>query len=245
MSLRHRKQRPPFSSLPRHKRSDEVIRLKGKMRRDAAEYGGQFTSHLVLNEPGRPDLYNQWFDFYFLGMDRFTIWNAEIVTARQAFWDAAHNVASSRTYAALGDADLDRESKLKFEPADVSRTGKVLTYRMVKREPVRYAQFDGRTLSEQIDLLETAIIRDEPPVIYESFKLDRSYAYGIGLRIVQDVEVINQAAIEAAIDRFLAIGETDWVSSEAVPRDHLPWVREREALASVDYPSAQLGMPVR
>ena len=123
------------------------------MRRDAAEYGGRFTSHLVLNEPGRPDLYNQWFDFYFLGMDRFTIWNAEIVTARQAFWDAAHNEASSRAYAALGDADLDREPKLDFEPADVSRTGKVLTYRIVKREPVRYVQFDGRTLSEQIDRL--------------------------------------------------------------------------------------------
>ena len=143
MSLRHRKQRPPFSSLPRHKRSDEVIRLKGKMRRDAAEYGGQFTSHLVLNEPGRPDLYNQWFDFYFLGMDRFTIWNAEIVTARQAFWDAAHNVASSRTYAALGDADLDRESKLKFEPADVSRTGKVLTYRMVCKTACKTFQVSG------------------------------------------------------------------------------------------------------
>ena len=102
-----------------------------------------------------------------------------------------------------------------------------------------------KLLAEQIDLLETAIIRDEPPVIYESFKLDRSYAYGIGLRIVQDVEVINQAAIEAAIDRFLAIGETDWVSSKAVPRDHLPLVREREALASVDYPPVQLGIPVR
>ena len=100
MSRHHRKRRPPFSSLPRHKRSDEVIRLKGKMRRDAAEYGGRFTSHLVLNEPGRPDLYNQWFDFYFPGMDRFTIWNAEIVTARQAFWDAAHNEASSPQLAA-------------------------------------------------------------------------------------------------------------------------------------------------
>ena len=245
MSQHHRKRRPPFVSLPRHKRSDEVIRLKGRMRRDAAEYGGRFTSRLVLNEPGRPDLYNQWFDFYFPGMDRFTIWNAEIVTARQAFWDASHHEAFSRAYAALGDADLDREAKLEFEPADVSRTGKVLTHRMVKREPVRYAQFDGRTLSEQIDLLETAIIRDEPPVIYESFKLDRNYAYGIGLRIVQDVEVIHQAAIEVAIDRFLAIGETDWVSSEPVPRDHLPLVREREALASVHYPSVQLGIPVR
>lgn len=50
--------RPPFVTLPRHKRSHEDIRLKGKMHRDAAEYGGRFTSRLVLNEPGRPDLYN-------------------------------------------------------------------------------------------------------------------------------------------------------------------------------------------
>ena len=35
------KRRPPFVTLPRHKRSHEVFRLKGKMRRDAAEYGGR------------------------------------------------------------------------------------------------------------------------------------------------------------------------------------------------------------
>lgn len=45
------KRRPPFVTLPRHKRNHEVIRLKGKMRRDAAEYGGRLTSRLVLNEP--------------------------------------------------------------------------------------------------------------------------------------------------------------------------------------------------
>jgi hypothetical protein len=59
------------------------------------------------------------------------------------------------------------------------------------------------------------------------------------------MEVIDQAASETAIDRFLAIGETDRVSCEPVPRAHLPLVCEREALASVDYPSVQIGMPVR
>lgn len=88
------KRRPPFVTLPRHKRSHEVIRLKGKMRRDADEYGGRFTSRLVLNEPGRPDLYNQWFDFYFPGTDRFMIWNASFVTARiqnNTIVDMLHN----------------------------------------------------------------------------------------------------------------------------------------------------------
>lgn len=232
MNRPQHKRHPPFVTLPRHKRSHEVVLLKGRMRHEAGEYGGRFSSHHVLNEPGRPDLYNQWIDVYFPGTNRFTIWNAEIVTARRAFWDAVHHEACSRAYAKLGDGELSSEAKLEFEPADYSRTGKVVSYRLVRREPVRYAKFDGRTLSEQIELLETQIIRDEPPVIYESFKLDMRYAYGIGLQIVLDVDVINQASVEAAIDRVFAAGEIEWASADPVPRDHLPWVNEREALAA-------------
>lgn len=108
------KRRPPFVTLPRHKRSHEVIRLKGKMRRDVAEYGGRFTSRLVLNEPGRPDLYNQWFDFYFPGTDRFTIWNASFMTARKAFWDKAHDIAHTRVAAMLTPEDREENSKLRW-----------------------------------------------------------------------------------------------------------------------------------
>jgi hypothetical protein len=243
--MRYHRKRRPFVTLPRHKRGDAVIRLKGKIRRDAAICGGRFTSHLVLDEPGRPDLYNQWFDFEFPGTDRFTLWNAEIVTARRAFWDAAHDKAFERAYGALTPEEMAIESRLEFEPADRSRTGKVLTYKMVDREPVRYAQFDGLTFSEQLEKLESEIIRDEPPVIHESFTLDREYVYGIGLHIVHDVETINQAAIESAIERFLAIGETEWRSAEPVPRERLPVVSERGALAAIDYPSVLLGKPVR
>ncbi len=46
-----RKTRPPFVNLPRHKRGDMVIRLKGKIRKNAQEYGGRFSSNLMLNEP--------------------------------------------------------------------------------------------------------------------------------------------------------------------------------------------------
>ena len=108
------KRRPPFVTLPRHKRSHEVIRLKGKMRRDAAEYGGRFTSRLVLNEPGRPDLYNQWFDFYFPGTDRFTIWNASFVTARKAFWDKAHDLAHTRVGAMLTPEEREEKVPRRF-----------------------------------------------------------------------------------------------------------------------------------
>jgi len=223
---------PPFVTLPRHKRGNAVIRLKGRMRRDAAEYGGRFASHLVLNEPGRPDLYNQDFDFWFPGTSRFTIWNAYMTTARKAFWDKVSDIAYARADALLTPEQRARHAKLEFVPAERSATGKVLFYTLAPRDE-RFEQLGGLTFTEQWHKLESEIARDEPPVIYESFSLDRKYAYGIGLKIVMDVPFINQAAIEAAMDRFFAVGETDWVAPDPVPRAALPSESEHEALAGI------------
>jgi len=229
------KRRPPFSILPRHKRREAVIRLKGKMRREAAEYGGRFTSRLVLNEPGRPDLYNQWFDFYFPGTDRFTIWNARFITARKAFWEKVRDIAYIRADALLTPQEREANSKWEFVPAERSSTGKILTYKLAEREEMCFEQFAGRTFREQWRKLESEIARNEPPLMHESFKLERGYVYGTGLSIVLDVDVINQAAIEAAIERFIAIGETDWTSPEPVPANRLPAISEDEALAAVHW----------
>lgn len=165
MNEPRRKRRPPFVTLPRHRRSDAVIRLKGRMRRDAAVYGGRFTSWHVLPDP---EVSCQWFDFHFPGSDRFTFWNAEMITARQAFREAVQWQA-----AATGQA-----------PAQ--------------------------------------IIRDTPPVIHESFRVDRRYESGIGLHIVLDFDRLDRVSIEAAIDRFLAVGETDWRSPLPVAAHRLP-----------------------
>jgi len=224
------KPRRAFSTLPRHKRREAVTRLKGKMRRDASEYGGHFTSHLMLNEQGSHDLYNQWFDFYFPSSDGFTIWNACFVTARKAFWDKLQDLAFERAYASLSPQEREENFKLEFIPAERPITGKVLTYQLAKRNEMHFEQFAGLTFDEQCQKLESEIARNEPPLIYETFKLDLSYVYGIGLSIVLDVNVIDQASIETAIERFISIGETDWTSLEAIPRNHLPMISEQEAL---------------
>jgi hypothetical protein len=233
MPRRFNKKRPSFITLPRHKCSNEVIRLKGRIKRDSDKYGGMFTSHLVLDEPGRSDLYNQWFDFYFPGQDRFTIWNAEIVTARKAFWDAAHELAYQRTTAMLTPEERAAESNMEFEPADVSTTGKILSYKLIKRKKMQYDKFNGLTFYEQWEKLESEIVREEPPTIHESFRLDRGYAYGIGLFIILDVDLIDRVAIEKAITKFRLIGETDWKTAIPVPRERLPVVSEKEALAAI------------
>ncbi|MGZ8233638.1 hypothetical protein [Methylobacter tundripaludum] len=234
MTRRITKKRPPFATLSQHKCRDEVIRLKERIKRGSNEYGGMFTSHLVLDEPGRPDLYNQWFDFLFLGQDRFTIWNAAIITAQQAAWDAAHGLAYERMIAMMTPEEQSAWDNLElFEPAEVSSTGKVLSYTLTKRKAMRFKSFGDLSFYEQWEKLESEIIRNEPPTIYESFRVDRSYAYGIGLYIVLDVDVIDRAAIEQAITKFREIGETDWQATHSVPREHLPVMSQKEALAAI------------
>jgi hypothetical protein len=217
MTHRFEKKRRPFISLPKHKRGDEFIKLKGKIKRDVADYGGLFTSRLVLDESNN----SQWFDFYFLGLDKFTIWNASIITGLVALHDALNDLAYTRTAEMLTEEELEAEFKMEFVPAERSKTGKVLTYRMVEQEKKRYDQFGGLTFSEQKNKLEAKIIAESPPTIYECFKINLSYRYGIGLSIVMDVDVINRAVIEQAIIKFHELGEKNWQAENPIPKERM------------------------
>lgn len=97
----------------------------------------------MLNEPGRLDLYNQWFDFYFPGTDRFTIWNASFVTARKAFWDKAHDIAHTRVAAMLtpeereensiwGDFEMYCEPQGAFFPMDERAASLIVLHEFVE-----------------------------------------------------------------------------------------------------------------
>ncbi len=194
-------------------------------------------------EEDRPDLYNQWFDFYFLGRDRFTIWNVCICTARLAFWDAARDLAIDRALAKLTPGEREKEHK--YERV-LSGFKDGQRYYTLKNISVRtYDKLNGLSFKDYWENLENEIVRNEPPVIYESFRLDTSYRYGIGLHIIIDAESINRMVIEQAIDRFYEIGEKKWQEAEPVPREKLPYESERETFAKVDYPSVLLGQKIR
>ncbi|MFI3122306.1 MAG: hypothetical protein QX194_00010 [Methylococcales bacterium] len=207
MTRRFENKRRPFISLPRHKRGDAFIKMKGEIKREAAQYGGMFTSPLILDESRN----SQSFDFYFLGLDKFTIWNATIITASVALQDAASNLAYKKTIEMLTPEEWEAECKVEFVPADrCTKTGRILTYQMLERQKKRYEQFEGLTFSEQIDKLESQILDECPPPVYESFETDLSYGYGIGLNIVTDADAINRTVIEQAIIRFRELGQKNW-----------------------------------
>lgn len=209
----------PYSRLSRRKRRDSFVRLRQKIRNQTPAYGGQFTSHHVLNEPGRPPLYNQWSDIYFLGNDGLTIWNAEIVTTGRRFWDIVEEMAHNRAWSMLSPEEQAAEVDMKFEP--IWHNGQRM-YRLIPRPKLTYEQYGGLTYGEYQDKLVEEIIRAEPPEVFESFETDRSYRYGIGLTMVIKAEEVNQATIEDAIRRFREVGETDWRAAEPVSRSELP-----------------------
>lgn len=210
----------PYGSLSRRKQRDAFIRLRQKIRNGAADYGGQFTSHLVLDEPDRPAIYNQWADCYFLGTDGLTIWNATIEAAVFEFWNSCEDIAHERAWEMLTPEEQSAEADMKFEP--IVHKGRRMHRLLLKPETV-YDKFQGLTYREYQNKLSKEIIKNEPPRVYELFSTDRSYRYGIGLHVVIHAEEINRATIEEAIHRFRTIGETDWRSAEPVPRNELPY----------------------
>ena len=225
-----RKKYPPFETLSRKKRGNAFVSLRQRILREKPMYGGMFSSHLVMDEPGRPSLYNQWFDFFFLGKrDKFTIWNAYILTAQSRFWDDAQEVARERARALMSEEEQKKEFSFDSEPCKFDAWGKPTMYRMITKD-YTYPQFNGLGFYEYCRELEQEIIIAEPPVVYERFELDRSYRYGIGLHITVDADEITQSVIEQAIERFWDLGETDWVSETPVLRDRLPVKTEHAAL---------------
>lgn len=210
----------PFSQWSRHKQRDQYIRLRGKIRKTKNQYGENFTSYLVLNEPDRPLFYNQWFNFCFLGLDGHTIWNTVLYTANQAYWDAISELASKKAESLRPNDEFSLNDWL-LPVYDTH--GRKKHYVMAEQKV--YAEFGNQTRSAFIDQYESELIQqdtgDTAP-IYEHFRIDKKYAYGIGLYAVIDVPEINAEVIEKMITKFREMGEKEWQSDISVPRNHLP-----------------------
>lgn len=236
----------PFGTLSRRDRRDAVVCLKTNIRRLAPVYGGLFTSRHVLDEEGRPNLYQQWFDCYFPSvLDPRVLWNASIFASAREFWHLVSERATERAEAMMTKDELSLAYKVDLVPAEREVNGKIRSYKMQRPEPVHYDKLNGMTFREYREWLEGEIIRNDPPEVFESFSLDRGYEYGIGLRITADAPVINRASIEEVIRRFRERGEVAWRSPTPIPRERLPMVTQREAMAACEYPSVLMGLAVR
>ncbi|MBV5301739.1 MAG: hypothetical protein J0649_08175, partial [Methylococcales bacterium] len=96
--------------MPKHKRNDHYINLKNRIKRDSSIYGDLFWSDLVIDESED----SRWCDFYFLGLDKFTIWNATICNAELALQDEVYDMAHTQAISMLTEEEQEEEFKTEF-----------------------------------------------------------------------------------------------------------------------------------
>lgn len=209
-----------YGARSRRQQRDAFIRLRWAILRKTPIFGGLFTSILVLEDTNEPGYDRQSFEFLFLGLDGRTIWNADIITPCVDFYEKLDDLAWERAVRLLTEEEREEEFQLILEPISA---GREQLYRHVHREKRRYARFGGLTFNEYERQLKKQIVAEEPPAVRESFEIDRTCRYGIGVRLIVDADKIDRSVINEAIERFRAQNESSWAAPENVPRQRLPF----------------------
>lgn len=204
----HTRKHIRFVDLPRHKRRSAVVRLGWQIARRTD--GAEFWADHLLEDPDEPHHIHRWVDVTFLSADRFTLWNAEFITTQMAVEDAVHARAFSETEALLSAEESEIEFKWEWKSVPLKHPGDLRAKELVQRPDRHYSQFEGRTFHQECERLEALYLATDPPVITESFAIDRGYAYGIGLHAVVAEANLDRAAIERTIQRFRDSGECAW-----------------------------------
>lgn len=220
-------------TLSPRKRANAVVKLRNKIRIRKPLLGGRFFGGLDLIDMERPWQYKQDAQVYFCGTDKRVFWNAYIFTANKEFWEKTSELAREKAWAMLSEEERDQESVTNFVPCEYDAWGYPTSFSW-ERKTYTYPQFGDLTYRDYKAKLEAEIIVNEPPEVYESFKVDRQFEAGIGLYVVVGADYIDREVVERVIDRFFEVGETDWQSDTPVPRDRLP--RETEMVFYMTVP---------
>jgi hypothetical protein len=210
----------PFAALSAHKQRDAFIRLRSKIDRNRERYGGDFKP-TSAQEPGRPAFLDQIEQFYFLGRDGRTIWNCYLESANREYWGEISSIAYDRTEEI---APRQRTFDLNdlFTPL-YDETGKRTGSTMNPEETD--PRLGDQTRSEYQAALESVLIQEDSgstAPVFEGWRIDRQFEYGIGIYAVVDVPWVDRQAIRDFLDRFRSQGETEWRADTPVPRDKLP-----------------------
>jgi hypothetical protein len=203
----------PFSDWSNNKRRDKVIYVKEKIRRGSGVHGGLYASHHLISNTGRPAFMDNFVHVEFLSRNKFTYWNCTIETASRVFWSKVEAVASAKTQ------ELITESGYVPERLSIKEFIKNLNSRKPKVIHEVLGNLSERDYKKSII---PQIILNDPPAVFESIKVDRTYESGLGLHIVIDVPSITHEVIVGVIERFLASGECEYEAEVPVPRESLP-----------------------
>jgi hypothetical protein len=174
-----------FIDLPRNKRADEVFKLKHNIAK--GKYPN-FHTYDVLDQGV------SWADVYFIGRDKFTLWNATLETAANHRDDHYWSLAWDRTHGALTQEEHDSRPDPFKDGIRLANGYKQLVF----NEEPKFDKFEGRTFNEQMD----HVISTLTDPVFERIRILPNYRYGIGLEAVLDVPLLTADIIEKFIDGF-------------------------------------------
>lgn len=199
-------------SLPKHKRRNDVIKLKNDIRNWKRLYGTHFFS-----EEDYESVHNEirvWTDIYFVSKKHPDIlYNTCIITAQYELSEKIEDRAISDTYALLTKEEEQDEFENGYssKPCEYDAWGRPTLYTMEFRHK-KYPQLGDRTVFDH----EQYLIEQYWKTVPEDLKMDVStlaykvrfdFAYGIGLTIIVDEPILTVDVLNKTIETFLQEGE--------------------------------------
>lgn len=228
---------PSFMSLSNKKRGNIYTHYKNKIRYEKIKSGRNFITYDYIEEDARCS----WADFLFLSKNKKKIfYNAYIHIAQDELVSNASNIIMDEMYP-LFEKYIGYD--FKFEVSKRDAWGKPVLYKMdTSANEKIHEELGNKTFWDYQDDKITEYLEQNKPKVFEEFKLNFSYANGIGLEIIVDEEIITANVVEKAIQRFYDLGEVNWKAEVPVSEDKLVYVKDWYRIKKVSMSNAIVGI---
>ncbi len=184
-----------FIDLPRNKKADMAFQVKKDI--EESPYSYYSNTQYDLN----PTL--QYDDITFISKkDKHIFYNTSIITSGIRYYDTKLSNAHSEIKKLMNNGNEIDHDTIEFE-----ETGN--GYSILKPVVKNYNSLGNISKREFVKKYTQEYDFD----VFEEFKLDYSYKYGIGLDMVIDTEFLTPDIITLYINAFLANGETNFKSN--------------------------------
>lgn len=179
----------PFAQRPRRWQRDAYIKVKNRIRHAAPVLGGTFYApHCSCNSDAHLGI-------LFLGRKAPVFYDAELRTARCAYFEKVLELATDKSYELVPHHWTSISGLFVKAPDDEHYT--------LARDKNRYPAFGRLTRDEWIDE-QICVIADSGEVqVFEEWTLERRFASGIGLFATLDVPRFGVDNVNAFVARFL------------------------------------------
>ncbi|MDL2267694.1 hypothetical protein LJC46_06880 [Desulfovibrio sp. OttesenSCG-928-G15] len=196
------KKRKRWITLARHRRKNDVVRLRGRLSRSPETERLFWTDAYLPNDSRLPEddrakqPVSSWADIVFPSrIYNDILYNCEVLNFDAELIDHARECSLKEIPSPWKE---ERESRVVAR----GRWGKPLLYEVVKHEGED--EWLREVRARQKELLVAGM------EVRESVTLDYDYKYGVGLYLVLNIPNLDLAGLKLAMERFFEAGEKEW-----------------------------------